>query len=356
MLFYKSLNRFLREFLDFKQLLRLSQLLRFPILNPLMATVSVTQKCNSKCCYCDIWRFQEHIYDPTTEELDKILFSLRELGIKAISISGGEPLMRKDIEGIISQVKDYHMRAQVVTNGILLSKDKSRELVQAGIDSIVLSLDTFNPNIYEKLRGTSFKFAKQALESLLYAQEQNSQLDIVISCVINGYNISELALFTQKVTEFSQGKVLINFQPYQKVPGRINDDLIPNSEKHHVITKEIERLIEMKNKGFPITNSVVFLSWIPDFLIYNEMPKGFKCAAGYTGIYIWSDLTMHPCHQLPMIADLRKDTLENIWFSRRFNEQRAKMENGKCRGCLLFCHSEQTLYEWANKEKWGDNT
>jgi len=342
MFFYNSLNRFLGRFFDFKQLLKLSQLLKFPIVNPLIATVSVTQKCNSRCYYCDIWKSQECICDPTIEELDKIFFSLKELRVKAVSISGGEPLMRKDIEKIILHIKDYHMGAQVVTNGLLLSKDKYRELVQARIDSIVLSLDTLDPKIYEKLRGVSFKVAKQALESLVYVREQNSQVDVAISCVINRYNINGLALFTQKVTDITEGNVLINFQPYQKIPGRINDDLVPNSEMYHIITNEMEKLIKMKNEGFPITNSVVFLRWIPDFLVYNKMPEGFKCAAGYTGIYIWSDLTLHPCHQLPVIANLQNENLEDIWFSHRFKEQRIKMENGKCRGCLLFCHCEQT--------------
>jgi MoaA/NifB/PqqE/SkfB family radical SAM enzyme len=291
---------------------------------------------------------QGRIRDPKIGELNKIFFSVKKLGIKVVSITGGEPLIRGDIKRIIRLIKNYHMRTQVVTNGIFLSKGKTKELIQAGIDSIVLSLDTLDPKIYEKLRGVSFKVAKQALESLVYAKKQNSQIDIAVSCVINRYNINELELFTQKVTDITEGNVLINFQPYQRVPGRINDDLVPNSEMYHITTKVIERLVEMKEGGFPITNSVAFLRWIPDFLIYNKMPEGFKCVAGYTGIYIWSDLSLHPCHQLPMIADLRKENIEDVWFSRRFEEQRMKMNNGKCRGCLLFCHTEQTLYEWAN--------
>lgn len=346
--FYKLLNKVLRKILTYKQLLRFSQLLRFPIVNPLLATVSVTQKCNSRCYYCDIWKFQEYICDPTIEELDKIFSSLKKLDVKAVSISGGEPLMCKDTERIVSMIKDYHMRAQVVTNGILLSKDKSRELIQAGIDSIVLSLDTIAPEIYEKLRGVPFKIAEQSLESLIYAKEGNPHVDVAISCVINRYNIGKLVPLAKKITDISKGKILINFQSYERVPGRVNDDLIPNPEMYPTLREEIEKLIEMKKQGFPITNSSTFIRWIPVFLIYNKMPKGFKCSAGYTGVYIWSDITLHPCHQLPMIADLHKENLEDVWFSSKFRYQRVQMEKGKCKGCLLFCHTEQTLYEWAD--------
>ena len=72
------------------------------------------------------------------------------------------------------------------------------------------------------------------------------------------------------------------------------------------------------------------------------------CSAGYTGVHIWTDINLRPCSQFSPIADLRKENLEDVWFSRKFKEQRIKMKKGKCRGCLLFCHTEQTLYEWAD--------
>jgi len=289
-----------------------------------------------------------YIIDPTIEELGVIFYSLKNLGVKVVTLSGGEPLLRKDLEEIVSVVSNSGMRAQIVTNGILLSKERIIKLVRSGLDCVTLSLDATDPEIYQKLRGVSFKTVEQAFGSLIYAKERNPEMDVAISCVINRYNITKLVRLVEEVTNLSGGKVLINFQSYEKVLGRISDDLIPTSETLPLLVEEIEKLIEMKKQGFPITNSIVFLKWIPEFLIHDKMPHDFRCSAAYTGVHVWADLQLRPCSQLPPIADLRKDNLEDVWFSREFKRQRVRMKQGKCRGCLLFCHTEQTLYEWAD--------
>ncbi len=341
-------RKILRKYLSYKTLVNISNFTNFPFASPLTSSIGVTQKCNSKCYYCDIWKWQNFIADPTIEELKSIFFSLNNLGVKVVSLSGGEPLLRKDLEELVSMVKSYNMRAQIVTNGILLSKNRITKLVKAGLDCITLSLDTVDPEVYQKLRGVSFKIAEQALASLIYAKEKNPHIDVAISCVINRYNMGKLVPLVEEIANVGKGKVLINFQSYERVAGRSNDDLIPNPEMYPVLCEEIEKLIEIKKQGVPITNSLTFLRWIPDFLIYNKMSEKFRCSAGYTGVHIWADINLRPCSQFSPIADLRKENLEDVWFSRKFKEQRIKMKKGKCRGCLLFCHTEQTLYEWAD--------
>lgn len=341
-------RKILRKHLSYKILVNISNFINFPIAPPLTASIAVTQRCNSRCYYCDSWKWQDFITDPTIEELKRIFSSLSNLGVKVVSLSGGEPLLREDLEELISMVKNYNMRAQIVTNGISLSKDRITKLVKAGLDCVTLSLDTVDPEVYQKLRGVSFKIAEQALESLIYAKEENSQIDVAVSCVISRYNIGKLVPLAEKIMDISKGKILINFQSYERIPGRSNDDLIPNPKMYPALCEEIEKLIEIKKQGVPITNSLTFLRWIPDFLIYNKMSEKFRCSAGYTGVSIDADLQLRPCFQFPPIADLRKENLEDVWFSRKFKEQRIKMKKGKCRGCLLYCHTEQTLYEWAD--------
>lgn len=341
-------RKILRKHLSYKTLVSISNFINFPFVSPLTASISVTQRCNSRCYYCDIWKWQDFIPDPTIGEFKKIFSSLSNLGVKVVSLSGGEPLLRKDIEEVISIIKNYNMRAQIVTNGILLSKGRAIKLIKAGLDCVTLSLDTVNPEVYRKLRGVPFRIAEQALESLIYAKEENPDVDVAVNCVVNRYNIGKLVPLAQEIAGIGKSKVFINFQAYERVPGRVNDDLVPSPGMYHILCEEIENLIKMKKQGFPITNSITFLRWIPDFLIYNTMPKKFKCAAGYTGVYIWADLNLRPCSQFPPIADIRKENLENVWFSVKFKKQRIIMKKGRCRGCLLFCHTEQALYEWAD--------
>jgi len=188
-----SVRKILRRYLSYKALLDISNFINFPIAPPLTASISITQKCNSRCYYCNSWKWQDFISDANLEELKRVFSSFSNLGVKVVSLSGGEPLLREDLEELISMVKNYNMRAQIVTNGISLSKDRITKLVKAGLDCVTLSLDTVDPEVYQKLRGVSFKIAEQALESLIYTKEENPHIDVAISCVINRYNIGKLA-------------------------------------------------------------------------------------------------------------------------------------------------------------------
>lgn len=336
----------LGKFLSYKRLVEISSKLNFPLAPPLTAEVKVTSRCNLKCRYCNIWKYQDKFRDLSVEQQAKILISLRNLGVRIVTITGGEPLLYVNLEEIITLVRKYHMRAHVITNGILLTNNKVVKLVKAGTDSIILSLDTLDPELYEYLTGASFKFMEQALESLLYIKKKYQDIDVAVNYVINRYNIGEIASFAKRITDYGKGRILINFQPYQRFPRRSNDDLAPFKEMYSVLVREIETLIEMKKQGFPITDSIVFLKRIPSFLIDNKMPKNFKCKAGYVGVYICDNLEVRPCYQLPPIGDLREKSLEDIWFSDEFRRQRVKMKDGKCPGCLLLCHNDESWYNW----------
>ena len=108
--------------------------------------ISVTDRCNLRCCYCmpeegvpmvdheDILRYGEIV---------KLAEIFASLGIEKIKLTGGEPLVRKDLWQLTKKLKEIPGIRQVTltTNGILL-KEQMRELAQAGIDCANISLDT----------------------------------------------------------------------------------------------------------------------------------------------------------------------------------------------------------------------
>lgn len=344
----RLMERGLSKFFSYRKLVEISSKLNYPIAPPLTAVVKVTSKCNLRCRYCNIWKYQDRFQDLSVKQVNKIFISLRNLGVRIVTITGGEPLLYLNLEEIITLVKRYYMRAHVITNGILLTNDKVIKLVEAGTDSIIFSLDTFDPELYKYLTGALFKFAEQALESLFYVKKKYQDIDVAVNYVINRYNIGEIVSFAKRVTDYGKGKILINFQPYRRSLFRAKDDLAPPKEAYPVLVKEIETLIEMKKRGFPITDSIMFLKRIPNFLIYNKMSKDFKCKAGYVGIYICENMQVRPCYQLPPIGSLHEKSLEDIWFSEKFRKQRVKMKDGNCPGCLLLCHNEESWYNWYN--------
>ena len=80
------------------------------------------------------------------EEIIDICKLLKKIGLKKVRITGGEPLLRKNIDKLISKLKTEVLLDSVsmTTNGSLLSDDKIRELKKSGLDSITLSLDTLD--------------------------------------------------------------------------------------------------------------------------------------------------------------------------------------------------------------------
>lgn len=114
--------------------------------------ISITSKCNLKCFYChnEGHNTTSHII-MSPDEIGKIVKTSLNYGISKIKISGGEPLLRKDLPEIIENIKDNRLKdISLTTNGILL-KDYAEKLKDAGLNRVNVSLDTLNPEKYKKI-------------------------------------------------------------------------------------------------------------------------------------------------------------------------------------------------------------
>ncbi|MDF2674073.1 MAG: moaA, partial [Clostridiales bacterium] len=119
------------------------------------ARISITDSCNLKCIYC-----MPNGYKPcnkriiTREEIKIIVEALASLGIKRIRLTGGEPLVRKDIVEIISDIRGINGIEDIgiTTNGILLD-DLTCDLVNAGLKRINISLDSLKEDTFKKITG-----------------------------------------------------------------------------------------------------------------------------------------------------------------------------------------------------------
>lgn len=307
----------------------ISSSIDYPLVEPELVSMAVTSRCNSRCLYCEIWQ-SEPVNGPTLEEIKKLHASFMKLGAKVVVLSGGEPLLRKDLEDIIS-VFSKGMGVHVITNGVLLTKERAESLVKAGASLLVLSLDTLEGEVYEKLRGVPFKSIERALEALVYVKEKYPHLVITINSVISRYNMGHLEGLVREISEIGGGKINITFTSYQRRGDADEAGLIPPPEMHEALRSEMDRLTALKKEGFPITNTDSYLRALPDFLIYNRMNKGFSCKAGYTSVNIDQNLYLFPCYALPPIANLKEQTLEEVWFSGKMKQQRINMKKGRDR-------------------------
>lgn len=156
--------------------------------------ISVIDRCNLRCVYCMPEEGLESIPHEeilTYEEILRICETVSQLGIKKIKITGGEPLVRKDIVNLIRDIKNLDKIEQVTltTNGILLY-DMLDDLYDAGIDAINISLDTLKKDNFKQITR------RDGLEKVLMAIDKayNLGIRVKINCLaIRDFNINELA-------------------------------------------------------------------------------------------------------------------------------------------------------------------
>lgn len=156
--------------------------------------ISVIDRCNLRCVYCMPEEGVESIPHEeilTYDEILRICETVSQLGIKKIKITGGEPLVRKDIVNLIRDIKNLDKIEQVTltTNGILLY-DMLDDLYDAGIDAINISLDTLKEDNFKQITR------RDGLEKVLMAIDKayNLGIRVKINCLaIRDFNINELA-------------------------------------------------------------------------------------------------------------------------------------------------------------------
>lgn len=114
--------------------------------------ISLTQKCNLNCIYCGC--DTPDADELSADEILKIVRVFADLGITKVRLTGGEPLLRKDITEIASSIKKTKgiKKLVITTNGILLS-GKASELKKAGVDAVNISLDTLDNDNYKMITG-----------------------------------------------------------------------------------------------------------------------------------------------------------------------------------------------------------
>lgn len=149
--------------------------------------ISITDKCNLRCVYCmpeDGVAPVSHQEILSFDEITRLAGIFASLGIKKIKLTGGEPLVRKEAAILAKQLKAVPGIEQVTitTNGILLAENMEA-LAEAKIDGINLSLDTLNPETYEKISRRAYldKAMEGFFEALKYPE-----IPLKINCVPMG--------------------------------------------------------------------------------------------------------------------------------------------------------------------------
>ena len=298
-----------------------------------------TNYCNSDCEYCShaINRIpKEQKFNIPHEVIMRTIEEAAEMGVDAISISGGEPLIRNDMVEIIAKTVECGIVPVLLTNGLLLN-EKWDYLGQAGLRYIIISIDSIDKDIYEKQRGADFNRAVAGIEAALKMREKYRNVEIHVSTVLTKDNQED---FLKLLEYMNARQIKVQISPYHKREDDSEDYSIVDCEK---IKNLPEKLIQLKKEGHLIANSIGFLKHLPDFFCSNKvMPDSFECKVGYTSLAIDAYMNVKPCWSFMYepIGNLQNNSLYEIWNSEKMQNYRKKMIRSECEGCWYLCTSE----------------
>ncbi|MEM3791123.1 MAG: radical SAM protein [Candidatus Micrarchaeaceae archaeon] len=249
-----------------------------------LANVVITNRCHLSCWYCFFYAKEgEAIYEPSLSELRKIFQNLRNqkpIPANAIQITGGEPLMRKDIVKIIAMAKEVGFdQIQLNTTGIILAQNPrlAQELRYAGVSTLYMSFDGVTPRANPKNHWE--------VPYTLDAARKAGIGVVLVPTVIRTINDHELGKIINFALNNSDIVRAVNFQPVSLV-GRMPDRL---REKQRITIPGAIKLIEEQTGGV-ITKedwfSVPYVGGINKFIealtgeYKYDLSIHFACGAG----------------------------------------------------------------------------
>jgi cyclic pyranopterin phosphate synthase len=203
--------------------------------------LSVTDRCNFKCVYCKPqlegrWAPRNELL--TFEELERLARILVSMGIEKIRVTGGEPLMRHDVENLIGRIAriDGVRDVCMTTNGYILA-EKVEVLRKAGLQRVSISLDTLNPQKFRAITGeNSFDRVLCGIDAAVAAGLTPVKVNAVI---MRDVNDDELIAFARFAREKNVVFRFIEFMPL---------DADHQWSKHRVVTLDemVERISAFK--------------------------------------------------------------------------------------------------------------
>jgi MoaA/NifB/PqqE/SkfB family radical SAM enzyme len=330
---------------------------------PLDVICEITYVCNLECPTCFRWTSKPDEHELTADQWKGVLAKLKAwLGPFNLTFTGGEPFLRQDILDIFRFAADNGILTGVVSNGSLIDKTLARKIVASGLDCLTLSLNSLVPEIHNKTRGTNgaFNEVMTALDNM----KDRDGMRLVLSCTIMKDNVEGLP----DVIEFAKARGLygVNFQPimpattlpvFNKEGKTVKFSVgspyrnLLQQEENSGIDQVFERLVAMKERGYPILNSTQHLKQIAKYLQEPTSPEilAETCKVGIRNLNIDPFGNVRLCSIMDAVGNVADDSPAEIWRSMNAGQQRTDIRtcDKVCR--LMFCNYKELDFKFKAK-------
>ncbi len=197
--------------------------------------ISVTDRCNFRCVYCmprevfdANYRFLPHSAILSFEEIARLARIFVGLGVKKLRLTGGEPLVRKNLERLVAMLSELKTEITLTTNGSLLARQVD-SLKKAGLDRVTVSLDSLDDATFRAMNDADFPVAKviEGIEAAAAAGLGPVKINMVVKRGVNDGDTAAMA------ARWRGSGHIVRFIEYMDV-GATNgwrmDDVVPSAE------------------------------------------------------------------------------------------------------------------------------
>lgn len=277
---------------------------------PLVVSWNLTRKCTLKCSHCYINATSTELNgELNTEESKRLIDQICEVSRPLLILSGGEPLLRKDVYELVQYGTEKGLRMGLGSNGGLIDAEAARKLKEAGIKTVSISIDSNVPAQHDEFRGVAGSFDK-AINAIKVLRENDILVQVNTTLTQQNYNqIDQIMSLVEQIG-------VENFHLFFLVPtgrGAKMADISP-AMYEDMITKTFAKTSRHKLNVRP--------SCAPQFMrIAKDMGLDMRqwirgCIAGmyYCRVYPNGDIT--PCPYLPVkLGNVRETSFKEVWFN-----------------------------------------
>ena len=306
--------------------------------------VSVTDRCNFRCVYCmpksvfkKGYKFLPKSELLTFEEIERVVSAAADLGVTKIRLTGGEPLLRRDLEQLISKIRGVPGITDIsmTTNASLMTRDRARSLRDAGLQRLNVSLDAMDDETFMKVNDVDIT-VQAVLDGIEHAAQANFEslkINMVVKKGLNDQSILPMAHFfhgTGQILRFiefmdvgnSNAWNLSHVTTSQEIADLINAEL-PIAPAAANYRGEVAKRWEYQDGG----GEIGIISSVSDPFC-GDCSRARLSATGsiYTCLFASSGHDMRPSLRTGNVNSVRK-ALNKLWSVRddRYSETRTQV-------------------------------
>jgi radical SAM protein with 4Fe4S-binding SPASM domain len=263
---------------------------------PLSAQMDLTYRCNERCAHCYLPHHDAG--ELATAEIIRVIRQLADAGTLFLTLSGGEPLVRKDFFEIVAFARSLQFSVKLKTNGILIGAREATRLRALGVEKVQISIYSHRAEVHDSITRVKGSFGR-SIQAIGFLKERG--LKVAIATVLMNQNRDD---YREVLALARSLDVTCAFDP--TITPFIDGD--PSLLRLRISVSSLREV--MLDQDLISGNQPVAVDGPPD----DAMLDGAPCSAGHTSIYISPYGDVFPCVQFPLpTGNVRQRSFAEIW-------------------------------------------